>query len=333
MKKTLSCLISEEKIKINNISWDDFNCLPNEEFYKFNYDKLKNLFTDNFKTSSPWHERDSESKWAEAYKIIQGADWPVCNSFEEFDRLPENIKNECQEVHNFSPDIWLQNSVIETKTPDYWGNTLIGIKKIILDNLEIIKNKHVVEFSCLSGNYAGTMLHLGARSVVSTDIRKESCEIAKESLKVLGYQEPQYTVRQADIHDYATNTSLCENKETVLLCGIMYHVADHYNILKSITTARPKYVIIDTEVNENIMDLSTPLVFFREECTTTIMNAWEDQKDIVLVGLPNEAWFKTSMQLFGYKLTKSSRHLLWDSAELDDRFRKHRSVMVFEMRE
>jgi hypothetical protein len=46
-----------------------------------------------------------DSHWAQAYNQIRDQSWPDCNNIDEWDTLPEFIKQECEQVHKFSPDI------------------------------------------------------------------------------------------------------------------------------------------------------------------------------------------------------------------------------------
>jgi hypothetical protein len=44
------------------------------------------------------------TNWKNSYNNIKADSWPNCNSFDDWQNLPDYIKKECQEVFNFSPD-------------------------------------------------------------------------------------------------------------------------------------------------------------------------------------------------------------------------------------
>lgn len=46
-----------------------------------------------------------ENNWKNSYNKIRAESWPDCNSIDDWDALPEHIKRECKDVHNFSPEI------------------------------------------------------------------------------------------------------------------------------------------------------------------------------------------------------------------------------------
>ena len=44
--------------------------------------------------------------WEQVYQNIKAESWPDCKTLEDWELLPENIKKECIEVFNFSPEIF-----------------------------------------------------------------------------------------------------------------------------------------------------------------------------------------------------------------------------------
>lgn len=46
-----------------------------------------------------------DKNWAASYNQIKDPDWPDCDTIDQWDSLPEFIKLECSEIHNFSPKI------------------------------------------------------------------------------------------------------------------------------------------------------------------------------------------------------------------------------------
>jgi organic radical activating enzyme len=54
--------------------------------------------------------RGDLTKWSEAYKQVKDESWPECNTPEQFYDLPENIKNECKNIHNIDFESFLYAS-------------------------------------------------------------------------------------------------------------------------------------------------------------------------------------------------------------------------------
>lgn len=45
-------------------------------------------------------------RWIDSYNAVKDPSWPDCQSYLDFDNLPENIKKECKFVHNNDPETW-----------------------------------------------------------------------------------------------------------------------------------------------------------------------------------------------------------------------------------
>jgi len=46
-----------------------------------------------------------DRNWKQSYNAIRDPNWPDCNTIDDWESLPQNIRNECETEHNFSPDI------------------------------------------------------------------------------------------------------------------------------------------------------------------------------------------------------------------------------------
>ena len=67
--------------------------------------------------------------WINSYNKIKSNSWPNCDNVNDWDRLPENIKKECIEYHNFSPEI------LSNDRKKYWISDANNVKvSIDLEN-------------------------------------------------------------------------------------------------------------------------------------------------------------------------------------------------------
>ncbi len=326
---------SNSQLQINGITPTEAESilkkLPSKDFFNYILDeklKINQSYADKLINRNL---NENLCNWIASYNSIKGSTWPSCNNYSDFNNLPEHIKDECVHVHNFSPEIWENEEFKDAHSSVDMSFFILLAKHSIINNIEFIKNKHVVEFSCLTGHNTATLLANGARSVIATDIRDECCNITASALQKFHIAPPhQYQILKADIYDYQLNKRICKDKDTVLLLGILYHVADHYNILQSIASEEPHHIIIETEDHIKVKDIDDPLIYYKNETTFEIYSAWENNNDTVLVGYPNRAWFINTMQLFNYKLIKSSDYVYWHTDDLKEETKHTRRVYVFE---
>ena len=291
---------------------------------------------------------DSLPAWIKSYNNIKGSDWPNCSSFEDFNKLPVWIKTECEEIFNFSFTSW-KEGIYEylSRRPlsgnvGFWSDAenqlligktnlqhLIRLKLNILDNIELIKDKNVLEFSCQFGDFTFASLDCGANHVACTDIRDDNLTVAKLRANLLGCND-RVTFSIADLHDYTNNTQICQKIDTVILCGVMYHVHDHYSILESITSGNPESIIIEGIEKDNIIDDLSPLIHWQKEYAYSLGSGYHETHDKFLVGFPNEAWYDMTMDLFGYKKIRRVRMPVWTPDALNEEHLEYRGTYTYQ---
>jgi len=44
------------------------------------------------------------TKWVDAYNQVKDISWPDCSTIDDYDKLPEDIKNECKDIHKIDPE-------------------------------------------------------------------------------------------------------------------------------------------------------------------------------------------------------------------------------------
>lgn len=69
----------------------------------------------------------NKTLWQQCYNAISGPSWPKCDTPDEFKQLPLHIQEECSTVHNFSYDIFLDNTAYISYRDQ--NNVLIAISK------------------------------------------------------------------------------------------------------------------------------------------------------------------------------------------------------------
>jgi 2-polyprenyl-3-methyl-5-hydroxy-6-metoxy-1,4-benzoquinol methylase len=245
--------------------------------------------------------------WKKSYMSIKDKSWPECNTFEDFDALPESIRSECIDIHRVSPDIHKQEFVknltnyFELPPKDYQLQT-------VLENIDLVANKDIVDFACNFGGFSFACWRHGANSVVGFDIRDDNLKMAHALQEY--YQVPLDRVKfiKLDIHDYTAVTELCKNKYTAFVPGVLYHVHDHYQILSSIAESKVPNIIIETAKSNQIKDSADPLIWWKIENTYELVSGWTGNHANIPVGYPNCAWFELIMEHLGYQLiSKNTR--------------------------
>ena len=272
-----------------------------------------------------------QQQWIQCYNTIKDISWPECQNYHDFVKLPNWIKHECIHVHGFDPELWLSQFIQPRIEQDLFTmqpiqarlDALIRYRHIILDNLDVIKDSDTVEFAADNGFFSFACLHHGAKQVLATEILSSQVEKIKRN----AHEHENFLVEQHDIYKYQYNTKICHNKDLVLLCGILNHVNDHYNIIKSVCDARPKWIVIETESVDTDNDI--PCVKWHNEFSYSRRSGFNQNGSQSLVGLPNTAWFNMVLGSFNYQLAKSSEFIMWHGPIVADSNKLNRVLYVY----
>ena len=115
---------------------------------------------------------------------------------------------------------------------------------IIGKQIQHIKNKRVLDVACHLGYTSLFCLHNDASYVTGTNVRDFELSIAREVTGLAGYSNCNFV--NSDLYNLAEFASQCDDHDTVFLCGILYHVNNHYEILQTVakSIARSLYLLI-----------------------------------------------------------------------------------------
>jgi 2-polyprenyl-3-methyl-5-hydroxy-6-metoxy-1,4-benzoquinol methylase len=289
----------------------------------------------DFVSNSLGYMPDGNSKnfMIESYNNIKDESWPVCNDLKDLHKLPKHIIDECRDIHGFDFLIYQEGEDIDAErwskfsSGDYPVSELVRYKHVILDLQKYLKDKKIIDFACHAGMISLLALHAGAEFVTATNVRPEFVKLAEKMLTLSGHKN--FSTEIADLHDYQNNQRLCKDVDVVLLYGIMYHVHDHCQILESIIKSMPKTIIIDTWIDNNIIDNDAPMMSWDIESSSGVWNGWFNGVENVFVGAPNVKWFELFMNTQDYKLVYDKKY--FSSRVRDSGSPKFkRAVMVFE---
>lgn len=271
----------------------------------------------------------NELRWLKQYNMIKDPGWPVCSSYQDFDLLPDWVKNECENQHGFSPEILydaiLRDSDAKFAVPD----SLIfndPVSQFLCTHRDVIENKKIVDFACGLGHYSFLAQQLNCKNITGTNIRSDSIDIANATKKDLLLTDDQINFRITDIHNYQANRSLCRGKDTAFLLGIMYHVHDHFAIMESIFDTELKHVVLQTGIFED----EKPIIWWKREPTFELTAGWYNHNESILVGYPSIAWLDMVAEQFGFARKDTVFYKISNSVTRPQKFLRPFAAMLFE---
>jgi hypothetical protein len=211
---------------------------------------------------------------------------------------------------------WNENLFTGYKMP---YATAIRIQSQLVDNIEFIKNRHVIDLGPYRGDFLYPCVKLGCASVVGVQPMENHNVAINLALNNLGHNEVAKAI-WGDAYDLHELINLCKGKDTLLVLGLIYHLNNHYQFFETITRSDITALVIDTSVSHdghNHLTNSEPNIRYWLERQDVDTTGWElngVDKEWTWVGSPNLSWLTNTLKHMGWKiksttLTKSLRLL------------------------
>lgn len=205
---------------------------------------------------------------------------------------------------------------------DYPEKDLIRFGRIITDNLSYINDVRVLDVACHLGYMSLFCLHNGSTQVTGTNVRPGELEIANEICSLAGYNN--FEFKNVNLYDLDQMTKLYNSHDTVLLAGIIYHVNNHYQLIENVTNSTVKNIIIEGEIYPS----DDSLVHWITESTLPSTRSYSESSVQALVGVPSLAFLTTSLEFFGWQITKADTFDFYDSVSMSSDRTYQRAVVV-----
>ena len=271
--------------------------------------------------------------WKQSYDVIKDSSWPDCDEYQDFDLLPDAIKAECVEQHGFSPEIFKQAIVADADAHFSIGQEFVlnpHLVEFLTPHLDIIHNKKIIDIGCNFGYWSMFAHNNQCANVLGVDVRPENISIATLMQQQLAIPDTHMNFVQSDLHQHAQTAQLCADRDTVFLLGVMYHVHDHYDILKSLCQPSVTSLVIMTREADQVIDSDMPLIWWKYEPAFELVAGFHEDRDTVLVGYPNTVWFDLVMAELGFARTASTRYHEFISQQRTDEFKQFTSIFLYE---
>jgi len=173
---------------------------------------------------------------------------------------------------------------------------------IILQNINKLQNQNVLDIGCNLGYLSLFSLHVGAKHVTGIDVRENKLKIANVICQKAQFTNHQFI--KSDINNADSLSKHCENVDTILFSGLLYHISNHYEILRNLSKSKARNIIIENSETPKFVNDHTPNIDWIQESVHDTMNGWAESNENVLVGRPNQSWINIAMAELGWRLCK-----------------------------
>lgn len=175
----------------------------------------------------------------------------------------------------------------------YPDRDILRFTHVIHNQLPYIQGNRILDVACHIGYLTLFCLHNNASFVTGTNVRSVELGIANEICSLANYKN--FKFLNSDLYNTTELLDLCNNHDTVLLSGIMYHVNNHYSLLKTISDSTAKNVIIEAQLDYNDADPTIPYIRWGHEDSNISTNGLFQDKPKSFIGIPNQKWFEEAL--------------------------------------
>jgi hypothetical protein len=176
-----------------------------------------------------------------------------------------------------------------------------------------LANADVLDIGAHDGRWSYALAAAGAKSVLGLEARQDMVDYFD---RVPGDTFKQrVTLEVCDLHKRLDTLSSEGRKfDVIALFGIMYHVMDHFSILKRCLELQPKAIIIDSE----FMKGNNPYIQLIREATAKPSNAAPQVKgqEMAVIGVPSSLAMERMSDALDCDLT----WMPWENLPEQERF-------------
>lgn len=218
-----------------------------------------------------------------------------------------------KKFYEFAYHMLMQNKFINLETEwqewkpwNIWHYPIFDLNRfniIVCQNASYIRNKKILDVGCNIGYLSLFCLELGCENVLGIDVREEKLNIADFICNKANFSN--HNFKKVDINYKDSIVPVLDGIETILLSGMLYHVSNHYDILRNLSDSKAETMIIEISESHEFRDEHTPnILWHNKENTKLTLNGYSKEHNNILVGHPNQSWINMAMKEFGWRLQK-----------------------------
>jgi hypothetical protein len=193
----------------------------------------------------------------------------------------------------------------------------IRIQTQLLDNQELIKNRHVLDLGSDRGQFLYPCLLMNCKSITGVQPLKDYNQTINEALDYLHLSDRAQAVN-GNVYDLVNLKMLLQNKNTVLMLGLIYHINNHYELLKTISESDIDAIVIDVAIKPYINHYehyrsNQPSILYLHEKTGVDTHGIEITNypnTTTFVGTPNAKWLIMTLEHMGWTI-KSNKMITY----------------------
>lgn len=168
-------------------------------------------------------------------------------------------------------------------------------------NLDLIRDKKVLDLAMSWGHFTYPMLYAGATHVTATDIRSSNITAVVAALQHV-WPTDNVDIELHDINRHELFADWYSHADTIHLSGIIYHISNHFDLLRALSKLPASAIIIDTIVPHRkvYFDPTSTMTWYTEQQSDQLAGIDCMLPNVNYAGFPNQRWLYDVLSLFGW---------------------------------
>jgi 2-polyprenyl-3-methyl-5-hydroxy-6-metoxy-1,4-benzoquinol methylase len=183
----------------------------------------------------------------------------------------------------------------------------VRVQSQLVNNIDLIKDKNVVDFGCDRGQFTYPASVFGAKSITGAQIIVEHNQAIVNACRQLKINN--VCAVECDLYNLEQVKQTLVGVDTILFLGIIYHINHHYQLFNEFSNSSAKAIIIDSKVDDmNFYMDPVPGMYWVEELQMKNGSGIESNSvnpKTTWVGIPNLAWICNTLTKFGWQVRSS----------------------------
>lgn len=174
-------------------------------------------------------------------------------------------------------------------------------EKLLLTDNSYLNDRRVLDLGCHTGFLSYISLDQGAKFVEGLNVRQEPIDIGNYAFKSLGVDQSKFKFTLGSIEDLDCLKKACEDKDTVILVGVLEHLQNPYAIIDTITRSNVTHLIFETTVfDDNCW--TPPGLRYNLQNVSSAFSAFADNNTKAWAAVPNLTWVESILYHMGWQI-------------------------------
>jgi hypothetical protein len=198
-------------------------------------------------------------------------------------------------------------------------------RAIIEANVDLIRDRTVLDLASHDGRWTFAALKAGARHVTGIEARAHHVDAARQTLSHYGISEDRYRFLLGDVCDVMQTTPI--EVDTVFVLGFFYHTHRHFEIASLLARTGASHIVLDTALAIG-PERDRAVIQYRLEPTANDGAAFGPREQ-ELIGRPSRRMIELMFAQVGFELSENDWYVKSDEpVGMDDYRNGRRGIFV-----